>query len=252
MTKFTALVPALLRDRFKSINRIIVLFLVVVVVNGVMLAIQNGVANLGTGLMGAIGFWSSLAFLIVFIRMAMYNESVYQSDAIRLIPTSDTKIYLGSLSATVIGMLYFGVVQAVINAIVAFASGNWSNYFMSSDGGLSTMKIIEIVLMTLLIFVASIVMVWTTISLIHLIILSIGAFLPIGRQRLIRGILYIVVSLAIIRTAVGVFHIYGMVMSGLSVGWGTAFASLGAIVLVAVLESVANVLLMNKFVETAQ
>ncbi|WP_054656136.1 hypothetical protein [Secundilactobacillus silagei] len=225
MTKFTALVPALLRDRFKSINRIILLMLVVIVVNGVMLAIQNGVANIGSGFMSAIGFWSSLAFLIVVIRMAMYNESVYQSDAIRLIPASDTKIYLSSLSATVLAMLYFGVVQAVINAIVAFASGNWSNYFMSSDGGLSTMKVIGIVVMALLIFVTSIVMVWTTISLIHLIILSIGAFLPIGRQRLIRGILYIVVSLAIIRTAVGVFHIYGMVMSGLSVGWGTAFAS---------------------------
>ena len=95
-------------------------------------------------------------------------------------------------------------------------------------------------------------MVWTTISLIHLIMLSIDAFLPIGRQRIIRGILYIVISLAIIRLGAAFFNIYGTLMNGLSLGWGAAFSILGVLALVVVVESVVNILLMNKFVETAQ
>ncbi len=95
-------------------------------------------------------------------------------------------------------------------------------------------------------------MVWTTISLIHLIMLSIDV-LPIGRQRIIRQHFYTSsLVLAIIHLGAAFFNIYGTLMNGLSLGWGAAFSILGVLALVVVVESVVNILLMNKFVETAQ
>lgn len=255
MTKFTSLLPAFLRDRFKSLNRVILLMLIAIAMNGIFIWIQDGADAVGTGLVSATSFWSSLGFLVAFIRMAKYNEDVYQSNAIRLIPTSDTKIYLSNLSTTVIGFLYFMIVQAVLHVITDLIAGNHMASIMAQmfqGYGLSKAQSIGIILMSLLIMIAVIVMVWTTISLIHLIMLSIDAFLPIGRQRIIRGILYIIISLAIIRLGTAFFNIYGTVMNGLSLGWGTAFSLLGVLVLVAALEALANILLMNKFVETAQ
>lgn len=255
MTKFTALVPALLRDRFKSLNRIILLMLIAIAMSGLFIWVQDGANSVGTGLLSATSFWSSLAFLVAFIRLSMYNEGVYQSDSLRLIPTSDTKLYLSSLSTTTIGMLYFMVVQAVLHVVLSWATGNSITGTMGqifSAYALSKTQIMGVVLATLVIMIASIIMIWTTISLIHLIMLSIDAFLPIGRQRIIRGILYVVISLAIIRLAAAIFHVYGTLMNGLSLGWGAAFAVLGVFVLVVVLEAVANIFLMKKFVETAQ
>lgn len=255
MTKFTSLIPALLRDRFKAINRIIVLMLIAIVVTEVYVFFQAGTDNLGTSLMTYTILWSSVASFIVFIRLSMFNENVYQNDSIRLIPASDTKVYLGSLCTTVIGLLYFMVVQFVLRLVVSLIAGNSITDLIGqifSGDGMSSGQSIGIILISLGIALVAIVMVWTTISLIHLIMLSIDAFLPIGRQRIIRGILYVVISLAIIRLGAAFFNIYGTLMNGLSLGWGAAFSILGVLVLVVVVESLANVLLMNKFVETAQ
>lgn len=255
MTKFTSLVPALLRGRFKAINRIIVLMLIAIVVTEIYMGFQSGFSNLGIGLQTYTVFWSSIGSLIVFIRLSMFDEKVYQNDAIRLIPASDTKIYLSSLCTTVIGFLYFMVVQFVLKVVTSLIAGNsiidiFKQSFSTS--GMGTGQGVATILIAVLIAIVAIMMVWTTISLIHLIMLSIDAFLPIGRQRIIRGILYVVISLGIIRLGVAFFSMYDTLMNGLSLGWGAAFSFLGVLALVVVIESVANVLLMNKFVETAQ
>lgn len=255
MTKFTSLVPAFLRDRFKSLNRIILLMLIAIVVTEVYVFFQEGTGNLGASLMSYTVLWSSVASFVVFIRLSMFNENVYQNDSIRLIPASDTKVYLGSLCTTVISFLYFMVVQLVLRIVTTLIAGNNFTDIMGqifSESGLNSGQGIAIVLISLGIAIVAIMMVWTTISLIHLIMLSIDAFLPIGRQRIIRGILYIVISLAIIRLGAAFFNIYGTLMNGLSLGWGAAFSILGVLALVVVVESVVNILLMNKFVETAQ
>ncbi|WP_203651859.1 hypothetical protein [Secundilactobacillus yichangensis] len=249
MTKFISLIPTFLRDRFKSLNRIILLMLIAIIATEIYMFVEKGPYS-GTYLQSYTSFWSSLAFLIAFIRLATFNEKVYQSDSIRLIPASDTKIYLSNLCTTVIGLLYFMVVQFVLRVVVSLITGN--SFMRVSGFGTSSGRIAATVVIAFGIVLATIIMAWATISLIHLIMLSIDAFLPIGRQRLIRGILYIVISFVIIRLGAVFFHIYGTLMSGLSLGWGAILALFGVLVLVAALEVVANILLMNKFVETDQ
>ncbi|GAX04646.1 ABC transporter permease protein [Secundilactobacillus pentosiphilus] len=249
MTKFTSLVPAFLRDRFKSLNRIILLMLIAIVATEIYTVVLNR-AYSGSDLQSYTSLWSSLAFLVAFIRLSKFNEDVYQHDAIRLIPASDTKIYLSNLCTTLIGLLYFMVVQFVLRLVVSLITGN---SLMGVTGfGTSSNRIAATIVIAFGIVIATIIMAWATISLIHLIMLSIDAFLPIGRQKIIRGILYIVISFAIIRLGAVFFQIYGTLMNGLSLGWGAILALFGVLVLVAALEVVANIFLMKKFVETAQ
>ena len=58
MTKFTSLIPAFLRDRFKSLNRIILLMLIAIVMTEVYVFFQEGTGNLGASLMSYTVLWS--------------------------------------------------------------------------------------------------------------------------------------------------------------------------------------------------
>lgn len=254
MTKFTQLTKTLLWDRFKRINRIMLLMLLAIVVTLIASAFTHGFSNLSDSLMGTTAFWSFIAFWAVVIRLAMLNESIYTHDSNRLIPVTDIKLYSSSLCASLLSFLYFEVIQFVLGFVTSLWKNSTSNYHITSNIGTSingTPAWVS-VLILVLILIAGTVMMWTTISIIHLIMMSIATYLPVGRQRIIRAILYIIVTLIIVRLTVGAFAIFNNIINfnNLQFGVVNELLALLAVVLMVVIESVINVLLMNRFVET--
>lgn len=227
---------------------------IAVVATAVVTLFTNGTQNFAHSMAADLAFWSGIACLVIFIRLAALNENIYVSDAIRLIPASDTKLYVASFTASFAAFIYFSLVMFVFHVLIALIEGKWS-YFWSQLAALNS-SIWSSAPLTftsyILILVAGLLMVWMTISLIHLVMVSIAAFLPAGQQRLIRGILYIVVSIAIIRIVGWLFQLYTQLVinAGLQVNSSVAMLSLLAVVLVVVIESVANIFLMRQFVET--
>ncbi|MTV82309.1 hypothetical protein [Secundilactobacillus folii] len=253
MTNMTRLIPTFLKERFKAVNRLIMLMLTAIVATAVVQLFTNGVSNWETSLTGDVSFWSGIAFFVIFIRLASFNEHIYVNDAFRLIPISDTKLYLSSYSASALAFLYYGVISAVLHGLVAFVTKGQLqvNFHIESSFFWSSAPVA--VPMIIVFFFLGLLLVWMTISLIHLIMVSIAAFLPVGRQRLIRGVLYVVVSVVIIRVVMGLFQLYSqfVMTSGLQLNGTSVLLAFLSVIIVLILESAANVLLMKRFVETA-
>lgn len=256
MTKFSSVFGALLSGRIRRVHQVALTGLIAIVVTTAWTMIPGNFDLANGDLFGIIGGWSFVVYLVLFVEMARFTERAFVSDSIRLMPLNDTKLYLANLTASMVAFLYGVLLQVLLHVVGGLLSWHafsktLSEMWVAHPGNY---PIWVIVLSILCLMFLVLVMMWTTISLIHLVTTSISLFLPASRQKAVQVILYIFVTFVILYIAQLVFRAPTGTMSALhttSTGAGPVLINLIWIAVVIVIESLLNVLMLKRWVETS-
>lgn len=251
MTSMTSLISGLFRQRNRNVYLATgISLLVLLVTAGYTLLHGLSLSNIG----GDYGVIMTLAMIAMLFILAVQNERVWTHNSYRLIPISDTKLYIGNMIATILSFIYFSVIQIVI--LIICNIGSYSVF-----GSISNHELLVLSSGSLL-FILSFTFVWVFISMVNLILKSIAAFLPEIRQRLFRVLIslgVVVVVLYIFNTIEGFFGKFALQSHSLNFngsadinlrisevfGVGTLYFAV-----IIVIMSLINIYLLEHWVET--
>lgn len=194
MTEFMGLSKNLIRDKWKTMNWIVVIELIAFVVIYLLRIITGGFNGdmMPSYFIGLFAFETVVVSFVGMIMLARSNERVFTSNNYRLIPVSDTKLYFSNILTTFLAYIYLQIIEAILGNIVMFISGVRANDLMGIGQIASEdyMTMFEIIIFLIL----GIILTWTGITVIHFLINWISGFLPFARQGIITFVLYIVVT----------------------------------------------------------
>ncbi|MEY2375197.1 ABC transporter permease [Lentilactobacillus buchneri] len=203
MTSFYDLLKSLTRPKLRIMNRIVLIDVIAIVLT-LIYQVYRGDLETDTPLAITLSY-SVFVAIVAFVLMSRNSEHIFVSDAYRLIPASDTKLYSVNLLSSFIGMVYAGITQVVLWVIAAIPF--WGDFgaqfkkmfhytYMHSDRPNFVKNMILLTIGTILLAIAMTLLLWASITLIHLTGNALTAFLPDSRQKFFRFILYIVVIVA--------------------------------------------------------
>lgn len=264
MTSFGTMFRALNRNKFSLINQIFLVELLAVVVSALWTLVTGHFSSMT--LFYSFISWGSIAWWVAFILLSRKNEQTFMQDTYRLVPIGDGGFYGANVLSSLVELLYFSVVQAVVLVITMLIGGMGNvdsdmhaflNGFFDGSGWHAALSGMPanwpwLFLGMVIVALGILLLVWTTITLIHFLTSVISNFLPRGRQRVVLVILYIVVIWLVTRIISLLVMLYTKYTSGF-VGAHVAsqiYLAAGAIVILLVLEVVANIFLLKKWVET--
>lgn len=256
MTSFKNFFSALMGEKFRNVNFILLINIVAIVIS-VIWAMINGNFTNATFFQYTMT-WSFLAMLVGFIRLTVLHEKIYTRDSFRLIPVGDIKFYLTNLLTSFVGIFYMCAIELVLSA--ATAAINWQQYVdefklmaqMYGSQNLDIGRLVWTFVAMIIIMLAVTVLAWTTISLIHLLGRAGGSFLPSSQSRILNFVVYIVVIFIVLRV---VGFIMDMVQNSTNMLtntndiWNFSLFVIGILV-VAAIEAAVNIYLMSHWVET--
>ncbi|WP_407885517.1 ABC transporter permease [Levilactobacillus sp. N40-8-2] len=251
MTKFTALLKVMSRDRFRLINWLLVADIAVVAVTLLWSFATRGIQPGET--FGVALAWSMVAFAIAFVLLSVRIERVYTRDTYRLLPLGDTKLYLTNLLSSLVMFIYFGITQLIIYLIAEAVDNTYLTEMLRTISGpnYSTAEATKVCVGLMIMGLSLIILGWTTISLVHLAISATNNFLPSASRWLINVILYVIVIYLVVRV-IGFllyeFNNFGQLVDG---GGTTHFLiNILGVLIVAGIEVVLNIFILKKWVET--
>lgn len=218
-----------------------------------LLMLIKGQLN-ANNVMGTAVLSFGLVNFVVFILLSRSNEHILTSNNYRLIPVTDTKLYLGNILTTFAAFIYLQILEGVVEVIIAGASGQFNSTEYGIKGAIDFGTVIQI----LLLLVLMPLLLWSAITLIHLLISWIGGFVPFGSQKFVRFVLYLVVTwlgLTVFRIITGA--IFKMISSTLSEGISSlsqfntvTWLGLGVMFAWVVVVTLINIYLQKRWVET--
>ncbi len=185
MTSSIKLMRTMIRQKSSSVHKVIGLQLLALVITLIIQLWQQGHINA----MDPVGFFASygmLATMVIFVLLALRTEHIWTNSVFRLIPITDTRLYISNLLSTFLNFVYFLILETIITGLLGsldladFNMPNTSHLFGYVTSGLA------------LIFTLLLVG-WTFISMVHLLGKMISTFLPETKQGFIQLVLYIVV-----------------------------------------------------------
>lgn len=189
MSSFNRISKGLFRERFKIITFILALHFVAVLASRIWdMFNTNHEPNSLTG-----GMFVATTIGLVFL--AIINEGTYERDRYRLIPVADKTLYLSNLWTTFVSVVYLLVGEGLIFFIAYKISPNPYDKIMINDFNAGQQNLFKFEVAVGI--VLTIMMLFTAITLLHLLIESISNFLPFKNQKLIKTILAFVVTLVI-------------------------------------------------------
>ncbi|MFC6289082.1 ABC transporter permease [Levilactobacillus angrenensis] len=251
MTSFGKVFQVMSRDRFRTINKIILVELAVIAGTLLWSVATRGIQS--GEFFGATMSWSVPALFAAIILMSVANEHVYTRDTYRLIPIGETKLYTTNLLSSLLMFLYFSVIQVVLYAITSTIDAKFLSSLFADlmNPHYPLGEAIKIVIGLELMGLALVILSWTTISLVHLVVSATNNFLPNVSRRAVDTVLYIVVIYLVVRVAAFIFHEFNNLSGMMSAGMQTQFiVNIVGILVVAAIEAVINVVLLKKWVET--
>ncbi|EHL98917.1 hypothetical protein HMPREF9103_01239 [Lentilactobacillus parafarraginis F0439] len=261
MTNFLSLLKVLSRKRIRIINHILLVDVVAIILT-ILYMVYRGNLNTEDPL-GITVSYSFIVLFVAFILIARDNETVFVSDCYRLIPTSDTKLYMANILAAVISMFYLGVTQVIFSMLAMLTNLNeviksvqrsfsYMAAHSSSEWG-NTGFLINLTIALIVLTFALAVFSWASVSTVHLITTTLTSFLPDTRSRLFRLILYVVVVGLLIYIISYTVQPLANIFTGIVSKNDYLQVYVGASVLLVfgIVESVINVYLMRSWVETA-
>lgn len=252
MTNFGKLFKVFNRSKFSTVNQLMVIELAVIAISLIWALVTGNMSQMSV--LGTVSGWAGLAYIVGFVLIARRAENAFTHDTYRLIPAKDTTFYLANLASSLVMFLYLIALQVVLHLIgIGIA---WSQIrarmsgimdMQSINGGEVAKAIVLVALVVLALFILAL----TTVTLIHLTVSATNNFLPAAGKRVVDAILYIVVIILVIRLVAFFFGQVNQLMTTLNIQGTTnmVLPLLGMLVLAA-LESVLNIFLMKRWVET--
>lgn len=253
MTSFGKLFKVMGRDKFRVVNLIMVVELLAVAVSLVWTLIMGHMTSMN--FFGSVSGWSGMAYLAGFILIAREAEQAFTRDTYRLIPAKDSSFYLANLASSFVLFFYLVLLQAalhLIGIVVAWKPVSQGlNGVIVHSGSIDWGQVFQVGGMLTLLVLAAFVLALTTITLVHLTVSVTNNFLPVAGKRLIDFILYIVVIVLVIRVGGYLLGQVNQLTTTFNTqGLGNIGIPLLGIVLLIVLESLLNVFMMKRWVET--
>ena len=260
MTNFISLLKVLSRKRIRIINHILLINVVAILLT-ILFLVYRGTLGVNDPL-GVTIIYSFFALFISFILIARDNELVFVSDSYRLIPVSDTKLYTANILAAVISLFYLGIAQIMFGMVATLM--NFTNVIKGIRESFSYMVahsssqrgnagfLVNLLIALIILTVALTFFFWASISAVHLISTSLMAFLPDSRSRILRFILHVVVIGLMIYLISYIVQPLANIFSGMlsQRAYLQVYAGAAVLLVIGLAESVINVYLMRKWVET--
>lgn len=254
MTKFMGLSKNLMFEKWKQMNWIVAIDLIFLLAITIIHIFTNGFSNQAEFLFVSFNITMVVANIVAIIVLARKNEQVLTSNNYRLLPVADTKLYLGNLLTALLAFIYLQIIEGVISGILYI----FTNSDASSFGSFGNGNMFNAALSVMLLMILGLVVLWTGITLVHLISNLISGFLPFGRQKFVKFVLYLV----IIFVALGIFNyttgnIFKMIyinqeLVNLNQFTDTVWISNGIFFAWSVVFSVINIYLLRRWTETVR
>ncbi|GAA3198294.1 hypothetical protein [Lentilactobacillus kefiri] len=258
MTSTYSLFKSLTRPKIRMMNRILLIDVIAIVLT-ILYQVYRGALGSESPVADTLSYAFVVGFA-AFVLLSRNSEHIFVSDAYRLIPASDTKLYSVNLLSSFIGIVYTGIVQAVLVFVTTIPF--WNDVMKSlkemahytADKPHFFSQMIYTGTGGLVLAIAATILMWTSITLIHLTGKALTAFLPDTRQKFFRFILYVVVVVAFLYvSSIVANRVNGVIDHFFNLN-GDTIASLyyATIYLLgfAAVESVGSVYLLKHWVET--
>ena len=255
MKDFASLSKSLIREKWRLMNWIIGIDILALIVLFIMQLISSGSNTTLDFFFQTFVVSVTIVNFVSFIMLSRKNEHVFTSNNYRLIPVTDTTLYISNLFTTFVAFVYLQILEAIIAAIL-YAIGNFGNIgsgdFSGSTSGMGLLfgAVVFMILVTLV--------TWSGITLIHFLISWIKGFLPFKSQKFVTFILYLIVIWAasvIFDVATG--YVYRLIYTTGYMGAQTLsqfsnaiWITSGIMFIWLVIFSFINIYLMKRWVET--
>lgn len=197
-----------------------------------------------------------IPMVIALVLLATANERTVTSSTYRLIPISDWKFYLLNVGASLVNQVYLWLVQVVFFFLTLWIGHSELDQLFDGFGaGLQALNaevnLVQFGLSGLVLGILFLLLVWSTISLVHYVTNAANSFLPRFRQGFINAVVYVVVALIAIRVASWLIGTVSYLSSQMINGGMIDSMWTGALVMgiIVVVESAINIFVLQKWVE---
>lgn len=245
MTNTWTMMRTLTRQRSLTAFKTFIVTLVATVVS-ILLAMFTGEAKITVDFVLTLLFaYAVIGGLVFFVRLAIIQERVWVNNYYRSVPTTNLKLYTANLLATCLSFLIYAAFEGVV--LLALAVTRWGINLPTGDP-MTVLVEMGIFLIVLGIFI------WAFISLVHLLSVTIMAFLPETRIRLVQWIIYLVVIIVASFMFDQVQRLFLLPFGGYDsntlTGSSSVLVGIGIFIVTILLISAVNVYLLEKWVET--
>ncbi|RHW45621.1 hypothetical protein DS832_07305 [Bombilactobacillus bombi] len=197
MTKFTQTLKATVQSRIKMVTRLLVLNVAVIAVSFIFTMFFGEARKYWSlSLVINVLLWLVIFAIAILIKIAWTSRNDLRSNRFRLIPVSETKLYLADNLSSLISFIYAHIMQAIFIIIslgimwftlpsdsfsASFKAGFQYNNISAGDIGSDVLSLLSPILLILLVHL---------VDFISTVILN---YIPGGAQKFIKVIIYIIV-----------------------------------------------------------
>ncbi|MFD1670732.1 hypothetical protein ACFQ5M_01335 [Agrilactobacillus yilanensis] len=185
MTSLMTTFKTFLRPRFKTTSAFLIATFVATIIS-LIIIVWNTHSFKNTNISNFILMYAAIGGLALFIKLAQNIEIVWTHNYYRLIPISETKLYLSNFLATLVCLIYYSGVQVILFLL-------WELILPTAQLQISLFSLPWLRLLPpAIVSVLLCLFWWVFISLIHMATNATAAFLPNTRVRLVRWLIYLV------------------------------------------------------------
>lgn len=253
MTSFNQTFRATIHPKLRTVNAFLFFNLLAVILTMLYAIWENGFTNLE--MIGPVVFWGGLFCLAAFVRVTLKSERVLVSDTYRLLPVSEWVLYLANLATSFVALVYMGLVQLVLLVIGSAMNGSavraWIRQYMNLNLTAADWHQFQVYGLSICGYAIAILLwSWVFITLIHFATDAISAFIPGSSQRIVKGILAVLLTWGVIAFLNWVGALAGKLIRLISnVGTFNMAFNFVTIIAAIVVVSLLNVYLMKHWVE---
>lgn len=250
MSSFGRISKGLVRERIRVITLVLGLHIFVLLGSGLWNMLDK------TSEHNSISGGVFIALFIGVIFLAIMNEGTYTRDRYRLIPIADKTFYLSNMVSSLISFIYLLIGEIVIYLVAYRISPNPYDRIMINDFNSVQQYLFKFEM--LVIVILAIAALFAGISLIHLLIESIGDFLPFKNQKIVDPILAFVVALVLLFPlkfiTENVLRLMGVddLSNSFTAVTHVMFATMGMMVIWIIVFGLINVYLLSRWSETTK
>lgn len=256
MTNFQQIFKVNFLHQFKLVNQLIIFDFLGIIISFVMTLILASSARshwtvVLAGLVALVGFITIIACVAM---LAVTTKNQMHANRFRLVPITEARLYTTMILNTITVLFYLIIVQLVLGIIVCGLAWLYASEFRFS--GISTFSfwidLLQGLVAGIFNFLLSALAFILIVHLIDFVSTVILDYVPGGRQRIVKLVVYLVAILAVVYLVIGLlrfFKIASFQLAGVSVDRVYLWLNVLFLLILTTLMGVANVFL-TKFLET--